>query len=445
MKQLYDPTMFVNSLDSIDREKFIIATYYIEDTPGTDFIDHYDQLQRLIAEGGTGDWMRMAEETDEVRESLSGRLIGYYQVPAEKGTKKAVIQIAYPTAAWDKNPNFPMMMLQPIGNCFIFSTKFRCLDVAFPPTISKFFPGPKYGISGIREMIGVKDRPLVLHIIKPKMGMTPEETAAQVYETAMGGADLCKDDEMQGDAFNCKFEDRLGACLESLKKAEKETGKKTLYFCSVTDEVDRLVERARMASKMGASGLLLTYSAGYSALKALAADPEVTCPILLHVSHQVALLPTISFPVLVKMSRLAGADLTLVPTVWSSYQVASLEEGLRSVHSLQVPIPGIKRTWPTPGGGLHPGLVPHVMSEYGSDIVLACGGGLMGHPQGGRAGAAALRQAVDATMADVPLEEAAKRHPELQAALDQWGMFERPSTPWGYASAEFRPNKIQRV
>ena len=69
------------------------------------------------------------------------------------------------------------------------------------------------------------------------------------------------------------------------------------------------------------------------------------------------------------------------------------------------------------------------MAEYGSDIVLAAGGGLMGHPQGGRAGAAALRQAVDAAMADQDLEEAAKSHTELKAALDQWSMSERPSTP----------------
>lgn len=445
MKQLYDSTMFVNSLDSIDREKFIIGTYYIEDTPGTDFIDHYDQLQRLIAEGGTGDWMRVAQETDEVREMLSGRLVGYYGIPAEPGTKKAVIQIAYPTAAWDRNPNFPMMMLQPMGNCFIFSTKFRLLDVAFPPTIGKWFPGPKYGIEGMRETLGIHDRPLVLHIIKPKMGMTPEETAEQVYQTALGGADLMKDDEMQGDAFNCSFEDRLAAVTDALQRAEKKTGKKAMYFCSVTDEVDRLVERSRQAVKNGASGLLLTYSAGYSALKAMAADPGVACPILLHVSHQVALLPAISFTVLAKMTRLAGADMTLVPTTWSSYQVASLEEGQRAVHSLQQKLFDIKRTWPVPGGGLHPGLVHHVMAEYGKDIVLACGGGMVGHPDGPKAGATALRQAVDAAVNDVPVEDAAQKNPELKRALEQWGSFERPTTPWGYASSEFRPKKIQRV
>jgi 2,3-diketo-5-methylthiopentyl-1-phosphate enolase len=444
MKLLYSPTMFVNSLDSIDRDKFIIGTYYIEDTPGTEFIDHYDQLQRLIAEGGVGTWMRLEEETDEVRESLSGRLVGYYPIPAERGTKKAVIQIAYPTAAWDRNANIPMMMLQPMGNCFIFSTDFRLLDVAFPRNISQYFPGPKFGIQGVRDYLGVYDRPLSLHIIKPKMGMTPEQTAAQAYRTAIGGVDLIKDDEMQADAFNCSFEDRLAAVNEALAKAEKETGKKVIYFCSVTDEVDRLNDKARKACKNGATGLLLTYSAGYSALKAMAADPEITVPILLHVSHQVALLPNISFNVLVKFSRLCGADLTLVPTVWSSYQVASLEEGLRSVHALQQDLGDIKPSFPVPGGGLHPGTVNHVVSEYGPDIVLAAGGGMLGHPQGYTAGAKAFQQAIAAVMAGQDPAEAAKKNPELKAAIDQWGLFERPVTPWGFAGAEFMPKKIQR-
>jgi 2,3-diketo-5-methylthiopentyl-1-phosphate enolase len=190
--------------------------------------------------------------------------------------------------------------------------------------------------------------------------------------------------------------------------------------------------------------LLLTYSAGYSALKAMAADPEITVPILLHVSHQVALLPNISFNVLVKFSRLCGADLTLVPTVWSSYQVASLEEGLRSVHALQQELGDIKRTFPVPGGGLHPGTVNHVVSEYGPDIVLAAGGGMLGHPQGYTAGAKAFQQAIAAVMAGQDLGEAAKKNPELKAAIDQWGLFERPVTPWGFAGAEFMPKKIQR-
>jgi 2,3-diketo-5-methylthiopentyl-1-phosphate enolase len=444
IKRLYDPTMFINSLDSIDREKYIIATYYIEDTPGSDFIDHFDQIQRLINEGSTGSWMRVEQESDEVRETLSGRLVGYYEVPAEPGTKRAVIQIAYPTSAWDRKPNFPMMLLGPAGNCFIFSTAFRLLDVAFPSTISKYFPGPKFGIQGVRSLLGVHDRPLLLHIIKPKMGMTPQETAEQCYQTAIGGVDIVKDDEMQGDVFNCSFEDRLNAVSKALKRAEKETGKKVLYMISITDAVDQLTKKARWAVKNGASGLLLTYSAGYSALKMLAADPEVKVPILLHVSHMVSLLPSISFIVLAKLGRIAGADMMLIPTTWSSYQVASLEEGLRTASALQQKLGDIKPSLSLPGGGIHPGLVPHIVQEYGPDIVLLAGGGMLGHPQGPTAGVKAFRQAIDAVMENRALVEWAKDHKELKTALDTWGTFERPKTPWGYYGSEFRPKLIRR-
>jgi 2,3-diketo-5-methylthiopentyl-1-phosphate enolase len=445
--RLYDPTIFVQSLDSIDRDKFIIATYYLEDTPGTEFIDHFDQLQRLVLEGSTGTWMRVHEETPEVRDALSGRLVGYYEVPAEAGTKKAVIQIAYPTAAWDRNPNFPMMMLGPAGNCFIFSTAFRLLDVAFPAPVARMFPGPKFGIEGVRELLGVPERPLVLHIIKPKMGMTPEETAEQCYRTALGGVDLIKDDEMAGDVFNCGFEARLEAVTKKLEQAYRETGHRALYFVSVTDDVERLQEKARRAVRAGAQGLLLTYSAGFSALKMLAADPEVKVPVLLHVSHMVSLLPSISFTALAKFGRLAGADMMLVPTTWSSYQVASLEEGLRTAYALQQDLHGLRRTWPLPGGGIHPGLVPLIVSEYGPDVVLLAGGGLLGHPKGGTEGARAFRQAVDAVMAEKPLEEWAKdpKHIALRQALEQWGTFERPKTPWGYSSAAFRPRTVRRM
>jgi ribulose 1,5-bisphosphate carboxylase large subunit-like protein len=41
---------------------------------------------------------------------------------------------------------------------------------------------------------------------------------------------------------------------------------------------------------------------------------------------------------------------------------------------------------------------------------------------GPRAGGKAFRQAIDAVMASIPLEQAAKENPELQAALKIWGI-----------------------
>jgi len=440
MKLYYEPRMFDYMPESVDRDRMVVATYYVEDVRGEDeFIDHLRQVERLALEGSTSSWMDVAEETDELRERLTSKVLGYYEIPAPKGTKKAIVQLGFPDGAWDINLNVPMLLLSIAGNFFAFPTKTRLLDVTIPISIAKRFQGPKYGIEGIREILGVEKRPLCLQIIKPKMGMTPQQTADQVYQSALGGADLCKDDEMLSELDICPLEARLEAVLKALEKAEKETGHKTLYMVSITDEVDKINEKARKAVNMGATGLLLAYSAGLSALRVLAEDPGVKAPILLHVSHMLGMLPTINFPTLAKMCRLCGADMMLTPSIWSSIPVASLEESLRVSQTLHAPFYHIKRTWPMPAAGMYPGLMPELVKENGPDIIVPAGGGMLGHPMGYKAGAMAWRQAIDAVMNDIPLDEAAQQHPELMAALQTWGLRQRPATPWGYSGPEYHP------
>ena len=440
-KPLYDPHMFNYTWESIvPGDDCIVGTYYIEDVvEDGDFIDHLGQVERLALEGSTASWMEVKEETPELRDRLASKVLGYYEVPAPKGTRKAVIQLGFPTAAWDVNVNVPMMLLSIAGNCFAFPTKMRLLDIYIPEKLAKKFQGPKFGVPGIRDMLGVHDRPLVLQIIKPKMGMTPEQTANQVYQSALGGADLVKDDEMCTELANCPFDARLEAVLRALEKAEKETGHKTLYMASITDEVDRVQAKARRASANGATGLLLAYSAGPSMLRVIAEDPQVKAPILLHVSHMLALLPTISFPVLAKICRLCGADMMLTPSIWSSIPVASLEEAVRTTQTLLAPMYHIKPIWTMPGAGVHPGSVEPMLAENGKDMIFMAGGGILGHPMGYTAGAKAFRQAIDAAMAGIPLDVASADKPELRAALETWGYRKRPATRWGYYNREVHP------
>jgi len=333
----------------------------------------------------------------------------------------------------------PMLLLSIAGNCFAFPTKLRLLDIYIPQKLAAKFQGPKFGVPGVREILGVHDRPLVLHIIKPKMGMSPDETANQVYQTALGGADLCKDDEMCSELDNCSFDARLKAVLQAIDRAQQKTGQRMLYMVSITDEVDRVLEKARRACRDGALGLLLAYSAGPSMLRVVAEDPQVNVPVLLHVSHMLALLPTINFPVLAKICRLCGADMMLTPSIWSSIPVASPEECYRTAQTLLAPFYHLKPTWPMPGAGVHPGAVEAMLAEHGPDMIFMAGGGMLGHPMGYTAGAKAFRQAIDAAMAGVPLNVAARDLPELRAALETWGYRKRPQTRWGYYSREFHP------
>lgn len=73
------------------------------------------------------------------------------------------------------------------------------------------------------------------------------------------------------------------------------------------------------------------------------------------------------------------------------------------------------------GGGTIPSSVPEILKIMGQDVCLAAGGGVHGHPDGSRAGAKAMRQAIDATINGIGLRQYAETHPELAAALRAWG------------------------
>ena len=81
----------------------------------------------------------------------------------------------------------------------------------------------------------------------------------------------------------------------------------------------------------------------------------------------------------------------------------------------------IKPVLPVSSGGLHPGVVPDVLERLGVDIALQIGGGIHGHPHGSYAGAKAMRDAVEACLDGVSLEDAARHSLELKTALNLWG------------------------
>jgi len=62
---------------------------------------------------------------------------------------------------------------------------------------------------------------------------------------------------------------------------------------------------------------------------------------------------------------------------------------------------------------------PDTYTALGStDLIYACGGGIMGHPMGVAAGVRSLQQAWEAATLGIPLAAYAEKHPELAAALE---------------------------
>ena len=441
----YQPEIFQHAFDGINRNDHIVATYYMDDElPGEQFIDHFALIQSMALEGSTGTWEKVEEDTEEVRIKLSGKMVGYFEIPSGSPSRRtAVVQLAFPIDAWIDN--LPMMLLSIAGNCFAYSPKLRLLDVFLPEDLLAKFKGPKFGVPGIRQLLNVPERPLSLHIIKPKMGMTPQQVGNQCYQTAIGGVDMMKDDEMTSDLFNSKCEDRVKAVMEAIEKASAKTGKRPIYLVSITDEPRRIFEKAARAVELGANGLLVCYTAGLPVLRQLAEDPAINVPIMLHASHMIAAQPRIAWPVFAKLIRICGADLMLTPTFWSSIPMVSMEEGIRTSQVKLAPLGHIKPMFPMPCAGVYPGLAPILVGEYGPDIVIPAGGGMLGHPDGYTAGAMSWQQAIAATMSDEDFLTYAKRpeNKELRRAIEKWGYIERPKTPWLRMAPQFHPKKMK--
>lgn len=280
---------------------------------------------------------------------------------------------------------------------------------------------PKFGIQGIRNLLGVLDRPLIMAIFKPALGLTADDHAVILKEVASAGLDIIKDDEILGDLDSAPTAERLLACRRVLDTIQQETGRTVLYAINVTGKADRLLERARELVRNGANALLLnvlTY--GFSVLEALAADPEINVPIFAHPAFAGALCAAPDFGlsysvVLGTLMAHSGADAVLYPAHYGSLPFAAEEEEkireeLRS-----------RGVFPVPSAGIHPGIVPRAIADYGKDVILNAGTGIMDHPNGSAVGVRAFFEALESAQPGQPFNLESLPPGALRLALEKWG------------------------
>jgi len=346
------------------------------------------------------------------------------------------IKVAYPKELFESD-NVPNILSSIAGNIFGMKAvkAIRLEDVSFPKSILKNFPGPRYGIEGIRKMMGIKNRPLVGTIIKPKLGLVTKDHAQSAYESWVGGCDFVKDDEnLASQKFNV-FEKRLAKTLEMADKAEAETGEKKAYLVNVTAETKEMMKRAQLAEQQGSKYIMVDIlTAGWAALQTLReADFKMALHAhrAMHAAFDRNPRHGISMMVIADFARLIGVDQIHIGTGIGKLEgdIENIEEINEEIESKSVKATKkrlvqkwgkIKSTLSVSSGGLHPGHIPFLIKHLGRDLVLQAGGGIHGHPSGTRAGAAAMRQAVDAVMKNKTLKEYAKTHQELREALKKW-------------------------
>ncbi len=398
----------------------VVATYYLETKMNME-----KAAQALAAEQSTGTWIRVGFETDDLIARHRAKIL---EVTSEEagGLNRGTIKLSFPTENF--GPVIPMLLTTVAGNLFEMGefNNIKLMDLEFPESFVREFKGPKFGLAGSKEAVGVRGRPMIGCIVKPCAGLPPEDFAKACYQAAVGGVDFIKDDELIANPGYSPIDERVPKTMEALDKANEEKGEKTMYAVNVTDEVDRIMENADTALEHGANCLMLNFiTAGFSALRMLCEDESVKVPVHCHRDMFAAFTRSdvhgIHTRVVSKLARLCGGD-----QVHAGAILGKLYEDtpavMENVKALREDFYHIIPSLPVSSGGQHPGKVPENLRLLGEDALILAGGGIFGHRDGATAGAKAMRQALDAALEGIDLKTYAEDHKELKTAIDQWGI-----------------------
>ncbi|HUC90699.1 MAG TPA: 2,3-diketo-5-methylthiopentyl-1-phosphate enolase [Paenibacillus sp.] len=376
-----------------------------------------------------GSWTELPEAKKAEMEKHLGKVVSVTEYEAGRpptGERCADIVIDYPDVNFSRD--IPALLVTVFGKLSM-DGRIKLLDLDVSEGFRSAFPGPRFGVQGVRDLLGVHDRPLLMSIFKSVIGHDLSGLKEQFYRQALGGVDLIKDDEILFENPLTPLEKRIETCMAAAREALAETGQKLLYAVNLTGPTFKLADNARRAVAAGANALLFNVLAyGYDALYELSRDPGINIPIVAHPAMAGAFYPSphygIAAPLLLgKLMRLAGADLVLFPSPYGSV-VMPKEENLAVRDALLDESVSGRTSFPVPSAGIHPGLVPLILKDFGKEVVVNAGGGVHGHPLGTAAGGQAFRQAIEATLNGEPLRHAALRHEALREAIEAWGVRE---------------------
>lgn len=406
--------------------KDLVALFKVEPAPG---VGMREAVGRVASESSIGTWTTLTTMTPDKRKLMAKA----YEI------KGRWVKVAYPPELFEGG-NVPQILSSIAGNIFGMKAvrNLRLEDVRWPLKLILSFKGPQFGIDGVRRIFKVKERPLTATVPKPKVGMSSEEHARAGYEAWVGGIDLLKDDEnLSGQRFN-RFERRARLSFKMRDRAERETGERKSYLINVTAETREMLRRARLVAKLGGEYVMIDIlTAGWAGVQTLRDEcEELELAIHAHRAFHAAFTRKpehgMSMLAVAKVARLVGVDQLHVGTVIGKLEtpkeeVLALQDEITSrkvkggEHVLLQDWGDVKPVFPVTSGGLHPGLIPEIIDMLGHNIIIQVGGGVWGHPDGGRAGAAAVRQALDAALKKIPLQEHARTNEELRRALEKWG------------------------
>jgi ribulose-bisphosphate carboxylase large chain len=430
-------------------EDYVITYLDIELADGIGMDKFENAVAACAAESSTGTWTKVYDGKDsgvKMAEKMKG-------VAFDVDPNTKTFKIAYKKELFETG-NLSGLLAGVAGNIdgMKMLKAFRLLDIRFPREWVETMPGPAFGVDGIRQQLGIQTGPILCTVPKPKVGRTDKEQAklAKILFTAANGEyQGMKDDENLTSLFFNRFEDRVKEVHKVRREVEQSSGKKKFYLCNIThSDIDVMMERANMIKNEGGRWMMIdVVTTGFSAVQTMR---KRNTGLAIHAHRAMHSLfdresgPgvydrgeikdfSMSMVLIAKLMRLIGVDSLhggAPKTKMENYGEPKLiKDVLQNDITPETSMTlgqnwyGMKPVWHVASGGLHPGSLEEVIQQLGEDIMIQCGGGVLGHPWGIEAGVEAVVQARDLAMQRVDMKEWITRNPNtaLAKAADHWG------------------------
>ncbi len=409
-------------------QSFITLTYLIETAGNPEAL-----AAQIASDQSTGTFVAVPGETEELKNRVAARVVALRPLPpvavpsfpsdAAGPFNRAEADIAFPFEAI--GTDLAALMTIAIGGVYSIRgfTGIRIIDMKLPEAFGKAWPGPQFGVAGTRRLTGVHDRPIIGTIIKPALGLRPHETAALVRDVIDAGVDFVKDDEKLMSPAYSPLEARVKAIMPMILEREQKTGRKVMYAWGISaTDPDEMMRNHDVVVKHGGNCAVINInSIGFGAFAFL----RKRSGLVLHAHRNGWDILTrhpglgMDFRVWQQFWRLLGVDQFQINGIRVKYWEPD-ESFVRSFKAITTPLfAPADCPLPVAGSGQWGGQAPETYERTGRtlDLLYLCGGGIVSHPGGAGAGVKAVRQAWEAAVAGIPLEDYAKDHPELAQSI----------------------------
>ncbi|MDP5307100.1 3-oxo-isoapionate-4-phosphate decarboxylase OiaX [Paracoccus spongiarum] len=414
-------------------KQMIRVTYRIE-TPG----DPEAMAAKIAADQSTGTFTPLPGETAALRARHAARVVSVTEIaplpvpslPEAGGHpgpfRRADVVIDYPLDSI--GTDLAALMTVTMGGVFSVRgvTGIRILDLDLPDAFAGL-PGPQFGIEGSRRLMGVAQGPMIASIIKPSLGLGPDETAEVVRRLCEAGVDFIKDDEKMMSPAYSPLAARVEAIMPVIRDHAQRTGRQVMYAFGISAaDPDRMMTNHDLVVAGGGTAAVVNINSIGPGGMAFLRKRSQLC---LHAHRNgwdvLTRHPGLGydFRPYQKIWRLLGVDQFQVNGIGAKYWEGD-DSFLRSFVDVTSPIFSDRdRALPVVCSGQWGGQAFETWARTGGtlDMMYLGGGGIHGHPGGPAAGVRAIRHAWQAASEGLSAREAVERDADLRAAFETWG------------------------